>query len=158
MFFLALPIAFLNCILIFKIDFCDLPNFCCVHHIYRTPTICFSSCFIEEASGRWRPMQLRPSAMSGTPVTTEQSHLLPDDTSHLFLRCPEAIPDTLSFQVLDVTGKWSPLVYQWEHGHHLTPDTLFSPQYSFPAPCPILAKALSHARRAAHWWLSYTTQ
>ena len=122
--------------LVFKTDFCDLPNFCCVHHTYHTPTISFSSCFIEEASGRWRPMQLRPSAMSGTPITTEQSHLLTDNTSHLFLRCPEAIPDTLSFQVLDVTGKWSPLISQWEHGHHLISDILFSPQYSFPAPCP----------------------
>ena len=74
--------------------------------------------------------------MSGAPITREQSQLLTDSTSHLFLRCPGAIPDTLSFQVFYATGKWSPLISQWEHRHHLTSHTLFSPQYSFPALCP----------------------
>lgn len=50
-------------------------------------------------------MQLQPSAMSGTPITTEQSHLLTDSASHLFLRLPGAIPGILSFQVLCAIGK-----------------------------------------------------
>lgn len=99
-------------------------------------------------------MQLRPSAMSGTPIT--DSHICSLTILVIsFWDAQKPFRHSL-FQVLDVTGKWSPLISQWEHGHHLISDTLFSPQYHFQHPAPILPKALSHARRAARQFLSHT--